>query len=324
MRKMNRSSSTAQKKSTLVSVQQEQRIIGKIIGDRKGPIILVFAGMHGNEPAGVKALEQVFDILAHSNGFKGTFLGLKANIAALKRDVRYIDEDMNRIWFPSIIDKIDRCPPEDLHSNERVEIKEILDIIEREVSNKPEHPVIFIDLHSFSAEGCMFAITPRKDRNIKLLSGLHIPMIFGIEEALRGTALRYFQNQNYITFALEGGNHRNELTVYNNVAALLMLLQFTENISSSQIPDFEDYERHLRRHSQHLPKKLEFVYQHIIEPGDNFSMRPGYQNFEPVKKGEWLAEDKDGKILAQCNGYLIMPLYQKQGDDGFFIVQEGA
>jgi succinylglutamate desuccinylase len=60
----------------------------------------------------------------------------------------------------------------------------------------------------------------------------------------------------------------------------------------------------------------------MIEPGDDFRMRPGYQNFQPVKKGEWLANDQDGKIVARCDGYILMPLYQSQGDDGFLIIQE--
>ena len=31
--------------------------------------------------------------------------------------------------------------------------------------------------------------------------------------------------------------------------------------------------------------------------------------------------DKHGKIKAQNDGYLLMPLYQQQGYDGFFIVR---
>lgn len=60
---------------------------------------------------------------------------------------------------------------------------------------------------------------------------------------------------------------------------------------------------------------------HAIKKGDNFVMQPGYKNFQPVKKGEILATDKNGAISAQEDGLILMPLYQKQGNDGFFLVK---
>lgn len=301
------------------------RIVGRMDGADGGPTILVFAGMHGNEPAGIRALGEVFSILENcKKQFRGKFIGIRANLRALYEGVRFVDEDMNRIWFPSIIDKIRRCPVEELESSERIEIKKVLGIIDREVPNKPDTPVIFVDLHSFSSQGGMFAITAREKDHIDILSSLHVPLVFGIEEALRGTALRYFQNFDYISFALEGGNHQNKVTIKNKTAALMLLICEAGNLSSADIPGYDNYNRHLIEHTRKLPSKVELVYQHIIEPGDEFEMRPGYKNFQPVKKGEWLANDKNGQIRAQSDGYILMPLYQKQGDDGFFIVRKQA
>ncbi|MDX1670752.1 MAG: succinylglutamate desuccinylase/aspartoacylase family protein [Balneolaceae bacterium] len=300
---------------------RDDRIIGKINGTDQGPIIIAFSGVHGNEKSGVIALEKVFEMVDPSN-FRGTFIGIKANLPALERNVRYVDEDLNRIWFPSIVDKIKRCPIDELESVERMELKKTLQILEQEIPTETDQTIVIIDLHSFSAEGCMFAITPDKEDHTRLLRGLNIPMIFGIEEALRGTALRYFEDQGYISFALEGGNHENEVTIYNNTAALLMLLQFAGNITEENVAGLEKYSHYLDQHTQHVPDEAEFVYQHIIETGDEFEMREGFKNFQQVKEGEWLANDKNGKIRAQCDGFIIMPLYQKQGNDGFFIVRE--
>lgn len=301
---------------------QPSRIIGRIKGGAEGPVILVFSGMHGNEPAGVEAVENVFSILKGIDGFKGKFIGVRANLRALFEGVRFVDEDMNRIWFPSIIDKIRRCPAEDLESSERIEIKQLLELIDREIPMKSGHPVIFVDLHSFSAQGSMFAITAPKETHMNILSSLHVPVIFGIEEALQGTALRYFQDLDFISFALEGGNHQNSLTVYNKTAAMMLLLSRTGAVDKLEIPGYREYERHLLHQNDSLPSKGELVYQHIIEDGDDFEMQPGYKNFQPVKEGEWLANDKNGRIRAQSDGYILMPLYQEQGDDGFFIVRE--
>ncbi|MFH5831359.1 succinylglutamate desuccinylase/aspartoacylase family protein [Halalkalibaculum sp. DA3122] len=304
------------------ATQASSRVVGRIDGADDGPTIIIIAGIHGNEPAGLRALESLFAGLAgQEQHFKGKLVGIRANERALYEGVRFVDEDMNRIWFPSIIDKIERSAAEELESTERAEIKELLRVIQREIPEETNNPVIFVDVHSFSAQGEMFAITARKENHMKLLSAMHVPMIFGIEEALRGTALRYFQDAGYITFALEGGNHQNKLTVTNNTAALMLLVEAAGCLPAANIPNYEEYNRHLLHQNNQLPTSVEFVYQHIIEDGDRFEMRPGYTNFQPVKKGEWLASDRNGQIRAQCDGYVLMPLYQKQGDDGFFIVR---
>ena len=50
-------------------------------------------------------------------------------------------------------------------------------------------------------------------------------------------------------------------------------------------------------------------------------MRPGYENFKPVGSGEVLAKNTAGNIRSPEAGRILMPLYQEQGEDGFFIVR---
>jgi succinylglutamate desuccinylase len=50
-------------------------------------------------------------------------------------------------------------------------------------------------------------------------------------------------------------------------------------------------------------------------------MREGYKNFQAIKAGEVLADDKNGEIVAPEDCLLLMPLYQRQGTDGFFLVK---
>lgn len=303
--------------------RRSNRIIGSIEGAVDGPTVIVLGGMHGNEPSGVEALENMFSMLNTSDNFaRGKLVGIRANLKALDHQVRYVDEDMNRIWFPSIIEKIRETPVDRLQSNERMQIKKLLFILDREIPEQSEYPTIVADLHSFSAEGNMFAITAPRKEHTDLLSSLHVPMVFGIENTLRGTALRYYQDHGHLTFALEGGQHENELTVFNQTAALFLMLQKIGCIKKDTMGKMATFAQHLRDQSRNLPESVELIYQHIIEEGDQFAMRPGFRNFQYVKKGEWLANDREGKIRAECDGYLIMPLYQDQGDDGFFVVRK--
>lgn len=300
----------------------EKRIIGSVEGELPGPTVVVLAGMHGNESAGVDAISNVIRTLQDiETPIKGELLALRANIRALERGRRYIDEDMNRIWFPAILDKIRTTPEKELQSSERIEVKRLLSVLD-DIHSAPEDPVILADVHTFSAEGWMFTITSSDPRQRELLSHLHVPMVFGIEESLRGTALGYYQERGFVSFGLEGGQHHHQMTEYNTTASLMLLLKAVGCIEEQYVEDIKEYEKHLRSHTRYLPVETELVYQHIIEPGDEFKMRPGYKNFQAIKKGEWLASDQNGRIHARCDGYILMPLYQSQGNDGFFIIQE--
>lgn len=302
----------------------ENRIIGRIEGQKPGPTIIALGGVHGNEPTSIKAIEHVLEkIEGLEDKFQGSFIGLRGNLEALKKEERFIDEDMNRIWFTSILDKVRRTPFNEVLTAERRETKALLEILDPIIlDEKREYPVVFADLHTFSSENGLFAISSSDSKNVDLLSKLNVPLIFGIEKALHGTALKYVQNTGNIGFAFEAGMHYSESAEFNATAGLYSLLVATGCLDVSHIPDYDSYNDFLAEQTSGLPKKVEFIYKHIIEEDDEFEMKPGFKNFDRVSKGDWLANDKLGKIESQADGYILMPLYQKKGNDGFFIVKE--
>jgi len=95
------------------------RIIGRYQGKQAGPLLIFIAGIHGNETAGVKALKEVFEILeTQKPEIHGSIVGLAGNLRALSQEVRYIDEDLNRLWF------LEESNPEIHEFKERDELKE--------------------------------------------------------------------------------------------------------------------------------------------------------------------------------------------------------
>ena len=82
------------------------------------------------------------------------------------------------------------------------------------------------------------------------------------------------------------------------------------------------YDDLLTYQAQSLPRRVVAKSMHIIAKGAEFRMNPGYYNFKPVHLAEILAHDKDGPIASPQDGMIFMPLYQKEGSDGFFIVEE--
>ncbi|HEY9184603.1 MAG TPA: succinylglutamate desuccinylase/aspartoacylase family protein, partial [Salegentibacter sp.] len=75
------------------------RIIGQYTSGKKGPLLFVTGGVHGNEPSGVQALERVFAELEKSKPeIEGTIIGVSGNKEALNRNKRFLEEDLNRTW----------------------------------------------------------------------------------------------------------------------------------------------------------------------------------------------------------------------------------
>ena len=76
------------------------RILGKYTKCKKGPALMVTAGVHGNEPSGIFAFKRVWQTLTQMNvPLEGDLIGFAGNLGALSQNVRLIDKDLNRVCF---------------------------------------------------------------------------------------------------------------------------------------------------------------------------------------------------------------------------------
>ena len=55
---------------------------------------------------------------------------------------------------------------------------------------------------------------------------------------------------------------------------------------------------------------------------DSFTMKPGFVNFQHVKKGQQMAIKNNILVIASYNGRIFMPRYQNVGEDGFFEIRK--
>jgi len=285
--------------------------------------------MHGNEPAGVQALETVFALLDReplvNPGFqyKGRLLGLIGNWRAYSEGKRFIVKDLNRQWTPENVERIRNAAPSDLDSEDQ-DLLEILQIVEAEIADcQPTH-VVLLDLHTTSAEGGIFAIATDDPESIRIATGLHAPVITGLVRGIRGTTLHFFTAENFgvamAGAAFEAGQHKDPLSVNRSIAAIINCMRSIGAVLPEAVENRHD--EILQQYSKNLPKIAEIINVHPIRSDDDFSMRPGYQNFQPVVKGELLARDRHGEIRSPADALILMPLYQKQGSDGFFLVKK--
>lgn len=49
-------------------------------------------------------------------------------------------------------------------------------------------------------------------------------------------------------------------------------------------------------------------------------MLPGFVSFQAIRMGEEVGKDRSGPVRAPCSGLILMPLYQPQGESGFYVV----
>lgn len=297
-----------------------ERCLGRVVGERPGPTLVAVGGVHGNEPSGVRALERVLSVLAGKGGvLRGEFVALAGNLAALHRGVRFLDRDLNRCWTPERVAELRARPP----AERRAEDREQLELAgEMETAfDRARGPTFVLDLHSTSGGGAPFAVLDDTLPNRAFASHLPVPIVLGLEEVLAGTLLAYLSDRGHLTVAFEAGRHQNPRAVDHAEAAVWIALAAAGLLDGTDLEPPAHLREVLAAAAAGLPRFVEARYRHGLSPGDGFQMEPGFRSFQAVSKGQLLARDREGEIRSPAEGLLLMPLYQPQGEDGFFLVQ---
>lgn len=306
-----------------------QRHIMSYQGQKDGVSFIVLAGIHGNEPAGIIALslvKKMLDVEPITNPgfvFSGNMLGIIGNLSACRDGVRYHDRDLNRMWQEDIITEEELLPAEE-QSKELNELKEILQSVHGFVQATNPKKLYILDLHTTSSGGGIFAIPSQDPESIKVASELHTPVILDIMRGIQGTTLHYFTRDVFpgvetVTLTFEGGQHNDPLSVNRCIAAIVNCLISIGAVKSEDVENIHN--QILIDYAKDLPKVSKLIYKHNITDVDQFVMNPGYSNFDDIDKGEKLAMDKNGDVLAPYSGKILMPLYQSKGEEGFYIVE---
>lgn len=319
-----------------------ERVLGEYSCGRFGPTLVITAGVHGNEPAGVLAARRVLDVLRdRSVPIHGRVVAYRGNVRALEERKRFIDADLNRMWpsaGPSGRDRreggiapttdadrgdggeVDR-EGEPAGSGDIHEVHEQLELqstIADELAADRER-LIFLDLHTTSAFGPPFSIIGDTLRNRKIAFALPIPVILGFEETIEGTLGGYLAEKGLVAVVVEGGQHGAEASIDNLESALWITLVAGGLARADDIPNLHMHRERLAVVGSGLPSVIEIIHRHGINGDRRFKMEDGYVNFRHVRTGDLLARGGMGDICSPRDGLLVMPNYQNVGDDGFFV-----
>jgi succinylglutamate desuccinylase len=300
---------------------QLRRRLGSYGGTVFGPLVICTGGMHGNEPASVTALQRVLQHLQqHRPPCNGKFVALAGNVAALQRGQRYLQFDLNRMWSPARVRQLKAGTLGEIETVESREQHELLATFEAKLSGRFSQAV-FLDLHTTSSAGAPFGLISNTLTNRRFARALGTPVILGLEESIEGTLLNYINDLGHAALGFEAGQHQSPVALKNHEAAIWVTLVTAGCLPAESVPDYRAQLCILRESSRGLPPVFEVRYRHAITVADEFEMEPGFVNFQEVESGTLLAQQRDSAVRASEHGWLFMPLYQAQGEDGFFLVR---
>lgn len=295
--------------------QEKERIIGEYETGNEGPLLFVSAGIHGNEPSGVAALEKVFKILEKEKPtISGKVIGVYGNRTALKKSVRYIDEDLNRTWTEKNV------ASGATDTNEKREMFDIIEVLEAHPENRHSKRY-FLDSHTTSSDSLPYISVQEVGNNDAWAHRFPVYIIRGFSDIVFGCIDHYLSRIGVTGFVFEGGQHESKDAIAYHEGMIWLALSNACNLDLKSLAEFPEAVGKLMEQEEHQ-KTFEIIHRHSLEDGDRFDMQPGYENFQPIEKGEFLATHNGEKTVSKWNAFIFMPLYQAQGNDGFFVVEE--
>ncbi len=289
------------------------RVLAHLRGTEPGPMLIVLGGIHGNEPAGLQAVEPLLE----APGLElacGDLVVLAGNRSALAEGARYLARDLNRGWNDEALAALKGSGGSTEDEEQRGLWGAITDALEA-----ARGQAYFLDLHTTSADGHPFVIVGDDPAHRAFAHAFGLPVFLGLVGRLSDALTPYLEKRGVIAIAIEGGQNDDPWSVVRHTAVIRLALVDCGLLPGSSLGPLNLSRRLLEGARENLPHEIEIVSRYAIKPEDEFRMEPGFSNIHPVAAGTLLAHDRHGEIRAPADGLVVMPLYQGQGDDGFFL-----
>lgn len=291
-----------------------QRVLGTYTQSRPGPTLIVIVGIHGNEPSGVIAAQSVLSKLHECEPeMHGRLLVVVGNLPALAAQVRYLDEDMNRIWTAQRVET-SRQADHISHSEEK-ELLEVLEVLDAQTTPQESY---FLDCHSTSSESVPYLSCVQHTESLRLAGEIPLFTVIGATSELSGVSDHYLIQQGYRGFTFEAGQHDRLSSIENQQAIMWTMLHRVGCLGDPPAA----WQAVLAKSQLDGPRYFRLQHAHPLQAESDFKMEPGFFNFQRVRAGDLLAWEGGQPVTAPCDGRIYLPLYQPTGDEGFSIIQQ--
>ena len=271
-----------------MKIANDSKIPGvvRITTDVKGPRVVMFSGVHGDEISGIHAVEKLF--FDFFNGtrtlLKGSLTLTRSNAHAIAAERRYLKYNLNRMYKDEYGPDIDRNEYEYTRAQE---LKSIL----RECD-------YFLDLHSAPIAQEPFLIA--EQHAIGFFSKLGLPhIIMGWNKFSGGTTggdgENYANMHGAIAATLESGSHfekRSNDVAYRTVITMLSLLGMIDGVKDASRAEAEVID----------------MYAVVTKEADDFRYAGNVENFQRFKRDEAFAFQNGKPITVKEDTILLIPM----------------
>ncbi len=283
---------------------------------------MITGGIHGNEPAGMLAARAVLaDLAPRRSVLRGKVIAFTGNRRALEHGVRFVSRDLNRGWHEPELTRLHAAPADALttEDHEQRELHREILALEREPAR-----LVFLDLHTTSGPTEPFVCFSDTSANRSLACALFVNVVLGLEKVLGASMLTWASARGHVGISFEAGQHEDPRAVQRHIGAVWMLLVAVGALDAADVPAEDAQLAAIRPTPGSRPLVVEVRHRHVVAVGDEFEMLEGFAGFDPIEAGQVIARDRRGPVCMPETGLLLMPRYQGQGEDGFFVVREVA
>jgi len=300
---------------------------GSMISDDQKPLHVVFGClMHGDEVGCLNPLVKIIQQIANPAGdvpsplerFSFTFF--LGNPEAAKAHQRFVQEDLNRVFDPKrLADSV--CGKVVTSESKRAEqIRHLL--------TDPDTD-LFIDLHQTIEPSAqpfyIFRWDPQSVLWARALQGAKVLVTRNAEESFSPgnlSAAELFQDLGKPALTLEMGQKGESKEAADIVKKIFSRLTHLSTVDTNvwKTRDLKSLQTFKRVYSQSFE-----------DP--SFQLKPGFQNFSSVRKGQIVGSSSKGSLHSPYDGVLLFPKYPPRDSKGqaqgplpsqlFQILQEG-
>jgi predicted deacylase len=270
-------------------------------GKKPGPALLVFGAVHGNEKCGTQAIEKIIAGIKSGKIVlqKGsvTFVPI-ANPAAYAKNVRYVEENLNRIFKPT-------KKPRSLEARLANELCLLINSCD-----------VFLDIHSTTAQGKPFIyldFPTKANRRFATILGPKIAVTGWPElykkfdkKHLSFDTTTYAAKQGKDCLLIECGQHQAPTAAAVAAKAILNSLRHCGIIDGKAKPQ------------NVIEIKMSAGY---FRESAHDRLAKKWKHLDQVRKGDSLILKADGKIIrASYDAYIVMPKATAGvGDDWLYL-----
>ncbi len=265
----------------------------KLVGDKAGKISVVMAGVHGNEPCGILAFNEILPGLKIESGTVYFILG---NPNAIAENVRFTEFNLNRAFkHDSLISETDRKSYEYFRAQY---LKYYLDQADA-----------LLDIHSsFTPNSIPFVIC--EDNALPIVRKLPAKTVTsGFDRVNPGGTDEYMNRIGKIGICIECGEHLNP---------------DGKRIAMDAIQKFLEHQGHIPATPSLPIEQRRIVMESIYYSKTNdFRLAKDWEDFEPVTKGSIIGTDGGISIRAEYDGIILFARNcTSVGQEAFYFGRE--